>query len=505
MTGPAAHWAQANPWPAAGLTAALCGLLVLTGWLTVRGLRAAARPTASVVVASIGAAACTGYTADTSWRFAAHYLGMHSQTERLLFFAAGEIALLSCALLARAHKRATTTDDHAGTAGVPGVLVWVITGVQVIPALAESGLVGGTVRAIIGPVMAGILWHLAMGLEIRLARPQALASGLLAIIGRELRERLLSYAGLAVRDRDAEQITRDRATARAVRLASRRWLGPWGRARLAAAVARSRAAVDGTQQHALMRQLAGRRTSQALRTVPVSSPWDQEPIPEAYPRTPLGVTGQELRRLDPIEAIHQVQAAHPGRTPAVLAALCTEYGVPVTETQVRVATRAGNPAPVPAVPEPPAQQQTEPVPARGVQPVPEPVPAAPPAEKPVPDNEPTAEVRPEVQDPEPVLAADRTRTQVHARLPGPGAHDVPQEHPADAPSPAPEYAPVPGPSTPSTSPGTDDLLERARVLDTEHRRTRGRPAGIRALKTGLGVGQTRACTIRRQLDAQETQ
>ncbi|MBQ1122620.1 hypothetical protein [Streptomyces sp. B15] len=505
MTTPAAHWAQTHPWPAAILAVGVCGLLVLAGWLIVRGLRAAARPSGSVVVAAIGAAACTGYTADTSWRFAAHRLGMHSQNERLFFFAAGEIALLACALLARAHKRATTTDTTAGTSGTPGVLVWVITGVQVIPALAESGLVGGTVRAVIGPVMAGILWHLAMGLEIRIARPQALASGLLAVVGRELRERLLSYAGLATRDRDAEQITRDRATARAVRLASRKHLGPWGRARLAAAVARAQVGTNGGQRHQLMQLLAARRGAAALKDVPLPSLWTVEAVPAPYLRTPHGITTAELQRLDRFDAVRRVAAAHPGRTPGDLASLCTKYGVPVTETLVRMATGAGNPPrltpAVSAVPEP----ADEPVPEAAPAPEVQAVPAAPPAQTSVPDDEPTAEVRPEVQDPEPVLAADRTRTQVHARLPETGAQDAPVEHPVDASDSAAEYAPVPEPSTPSTPGGTDDLLEQARVLDAEHRRTHGKPASIRALKTGLGVGQPKATAIRRQLDSQETQ
>lgn len=502
MITPAGHWAQGHPLSAALVAAVACGMLALAGWCTYRLLKVAARPSGSVLVASVGAVVCTAYTADTSWRFAAHRLGMTDSGERAFFFAAGEIALLACGLLARAHKRATTTDDHAGTAGMPGALVWVITGVQVIPALAESGLVGGIVRAVIGPIMAGILWHHAMGLEIRLTRPQALSSGLLAVIARELRERLLSYAGFSVRDRDAEQIARDRATDRAVRLAGRRRLGPWGRARLAAAVDRSRAAVDGEQQHKLLRRLAGRRTSQALRTVPLTSPWDPQPVPEAYPRTPLGVAGVELRRLDPLDAILRVQAAHPDRSPADLAQLVTEYGVPVTETQVRIATRAGNPPRLDKPPPVPAEEPPPAVPDPGVQAVP----AAPPAQTPVPDDAPAAEVQPEVREAEPVLAADRPRTQVHARLPETTDHDTPADHPADGPEPDPEYTPVPEPSTPSTPPGTNELLEQARVLDADHRRTRGRPASIRALKTGLGVGQTRATAIRRQLDAaQEAQ
>ncbi|MFD3917334.1 hypothetical protein, partial [Streptomyces sp. NPDC058603] len=250
-----------------------------------------------VAVAAIGALVCTAYTADTSWRFAEHHLGMRDTTERIIMFAAAEVALLACAVMARANKRATATEAHAGSPGTPGVLVWVITGVQVIPAYSESGIIGGTVRAIIGPVMAGLLWHLAMGLEIRVVRPEALSTGLPALIGRELRERLLSYLGLAERDRTAEQIARDRATARAVRLASRKKLRtPWGRHRLAAAVARSGAALDHAQHDRLMHELAARRTAGQLATIAIASPWqmpteyrtdiERVPVPAPEPEVP---------------------------------------------------------------------------------------------------------------------------------------------------------------------------------------------------------------------------
>lgn len=76
-------------------------------------------------------------------------------------FLAVELALLSCALMARQNLRTS------GAPGTPGLLVWFITAVQVIPAYAESGIVGGTVRAVVGPIMAAVLWHLAMGTELR--------------------------------------------------------------------------------------------------------------------------------------------------------------------------------------------------------------------------------------------------------------------------------------------------------------------------------------------------
>ena len=222
----------AGHWP----TIAAAGVLVVL--LTGLASYIAHRTSGTVLAAGIGALVCTGFSADTSWRFADHTLHM-TTGERAWLFAAGEVVLIVCAVMARANKLATATDDQAGTPGVPGVMVWGIAGVQVVPAFTESGLVGGLVRAVFGPVMAALLWHLAMGLEIRVAKPEALSTGLPAQIGHELRERLLSHLGLAVRGRTAAQVTRDRATARAVRLASRKNLGPWGRAALKASVARA--------------------------------------------------------------------------------------------------------------------------------------------------------------------------------------------------------------------------------------------------------------------------
>lgn len=469
-------WAVTHPWPTAAATAAAVALTVALAWLLARTLRRLPFPPGSIVVAGLGAMVCTAYSADTSWRFAEHRLGMADSTERAVMFAAGELALLACAVMARANKAATATSTAAGTAGVPGVLVWLITGVQIIPAYTESGPLGGTVRAFFGPVMAGLLWHLAMGLEIRVVRPDALSTGLPAVIGRELRERLLSRLGLATRDRTAEQITRDRATARAVRLAALLELrsgGPLGtsrRRRLAAAVARSGAGTNGEQRHRLLQQLAARRTSGQLATLALASPWGT-PAPEpGYPDTPLGVTGAQLRRMDPLAAIHQVRSAHPEATPAELAALCTEYGVPVSETQVRVATRAGNPTPE--------------VPVPGV-----------------PALAPSSLVSPRVPARVPVLAADARTPHIRVRIPDPAAETEP-EHTAvpEVPAPEvpdhPEVPEVPGapdeevPEGDLDVPDPDPLIEQVRA---DHGT---RTPGVKALKRQYGVGQARAQRIR---------
>ncbi|MGX1632444.1 hypothetical protein ACWGUL_00060 [Streptomyces albidoflavus] len=256
--------------------------LVLAGWSIRRNRTragAARAGTPTVWVAALAALGCTAYSAETSWFFAADYLGMTDTVQRAAFFSTAELALFANALLARQNLR------NQGAPGVPGTLVWVLTGVQIIPAYAESGLVGGTVRAIVGPVMAAMLWHLAMGIELRLHKPDASSQGLLATLGREVRERLLSRLGVATRNRDAAQITRERAMERAAALASRLAKMPekdranrHGRRierRLEAALSRSGVGTDPDQRRALLEKLAARRHAAALASVALPSPWTQ--------------------------------------------------------------------------------------------------------------------------------------------------------------------------------------------------------------------------------------
>ncbi|AZP17848.1 hypothetical protein EJC51_18125 [Streptomyces aquilus] len=252
--------------------------LALAGWSIRRNRNRADGKrvgTPAVWVSALAALNCTVYSGDTSWRFAADYLDMAGTVERAMMFSAGEAALFATALMARQNLKTQ------GAPGLPGALVWVITGVQVIPAYAESGTVGGTVRAFVGPVMAAVLWHLAMGIELRLHKPDATSQGLLATLGREARERLLSRLGIATRNRDAAQITKDRATQRAVALASQ--LASMSAAdrekdtriirRLQSALSRAGVGNDPQQRQALLEQLAARRHAVALATVELPSPW----------------------------------------------------------------------------------------------------------------------------------------------------------------------------------------------------------------------------------------
>ncbi|WP_217570639.1 hypothetical protein [Streptomyces sp. GbtcB7] len=256
--------------------------VLVGGWLILRRRTRAGTVRSSapaVWVAALAAIGCTAYSADTSWRFAADYLDMAGTAERIAMFGAAELALFTTALMARQNL------NTQGAPGLPGVLVWMITGVQVIPAYAESGPIGGTVRAFVGPIMAAMLWHQAMGIELRLRKPGAASHGILATLGREARERLLSRLGIAERDRDAAQITRDRATAQAVALAARlaerspksreSWRGRRITRRLSKALAKAGVGTDLQQRCDLLDQLAVRRHATALATVHLPSPWTQ--------------------------------------------------------------------------------------------------------------------------------------------------------------------------------------------------------------------------------------
>lgn len=436
------QWAVANPWPAALVAAAM--LTVGTGAVLalVRAVNGVERPPLAIAAAALAAAGCTAYSADTSWRFAADHLDMRDPTERGVMFAAAEVALVACGLMARQGLR------ERGTPGTAGILVWVITGVQIIPAYAESGVIGGTVRAFIGPTLAAVMWHLAMGLELWHAKPGALSSSLPAVITRELRERLLSRLGLATRDRTAEQITRDRWTARAVEHAARLAdiqpgiRGYTHRARrLSKAIDRAQVGSHPEQRRALLQLLSARLHSRALATLDLPSPWEmREPV--TPPRPAPVVAYRELREMQPVDAVVAVANAHPGADPDEVRTLLADHGVVVSDAQVRVALRLSASA------------------------------------------QPAALGR--------ASAADQSLFKVHAQWDGADA-DERCEDDADAPDPDADA------DEPDAA-ADRALLPDARRIDDDHRTRNGRPAGLRTLQKQLRIGQSRAQRMRALLD-----
>lgn len=272
------HWAT----PSAAGAVLLLVVALLAGWLQRRRARnpgsGQGGGTAAIPVAAVAAIGCTAYSADTSWRFAADYLDMGSAIERAAMFAAAELALFATALMARQNL-----NGPKQAPGVPGTLTWVITGVQIVPAYAESGLVGGTVRAFVGPVLAAMLWHLAMGIELRNRSPHADSRSFAAVLARQARERLLARLGIADRDADAARIIRERALDRAVTLILRaEAVKPEKRAkgrgrrltrRLHQALDQADVDRDERQDQLLLRKLATRQQALALASVSLPARW----------------------------------------------------------------------------------------------------------------------------------------------------------------------------------------------------------------------------------------
>ncbi|GGU60016.1 hypothetical protein GCM10010211_26300 [Streptomyces albospinus] len=289
--------------PSPTLTTALVlvAAALLTGWLIRRSRRhpgdgqrpqSPAVVTPAVLVAAVAAVACTAYSADTSWRFAADYLGMRSMIERTAMFATAELALFATALMARQNL-----NGPMQAPGLPGLLVWVITGVQIIPAYAEFGPLGGTIRGVVGPVMAAMLWHLAMGIELRHRTPQATSRSLAAVLAAQARERMLARLGIADQDADAARLIRDRALHEAVTLILRadamtdtqrtKRRGRRLIRRLHEALERADVDGDPRQDELLLRKLATRKQGLTLASIA---------LPPRWPGIPSGTSDQTARR-----------------------------------------------------------------------------------------------------------------------------------------------------------------------------------------------------------------
>ncbi|MGW1599873.1 hypothetical protein [Streptomyces eurythermus] len=293
-------------------------LALLAGWLIRQQRRRQHqtnrwRGTVAVPVAAVAALGCTAYSADTSWRFAADYLDMGGTTERVAMFAAAELALFATALMARQNL-----NGPKQAPGLPGTLTWVITAVQVLPAYAESGPVGGTVRAFVGPVMAAMLWHLAMGIELRHQTPDAASRGLAAVLVRQARERLLARLGIADQDADAARLIRDRALSEAVALILRaesmtdQRRGKRRQRRLAERLheALERAGLDGDplQDELLLRKLATRKQALDLAAITLPPRWQ---IPASSSTREPGCSHPRSDRLEALPRAEDAARPHP--------------------------------------------------------------------------------------------------------------------------------------------------------------------------------------------------
>lgn len=171
----------------------------------------------------VPAAMALAMSASTSYRFAGERLAITDMSERMALCGAAEAAIIALTL----HSWGTRSKASAW-------LAYLFVAVQAMPAFAVSGGTGGIVRTVLGPVLLALMLHKLLGLEMRFSGSQS--TGLLASVGREIRERLTARLGIGRRGADSAEIARSRAADRAVSLASRRRLGARAAVRLAVAI-----------------------------------------------------------------------------------------------------------------------------------------------------------------------------------------------------------------------------------------------------------------------------
>lgn len=203
---------------------------------------------------------------DTAWRFFDTELHIKDVAERIALSGVAELTLIACGYaMSHAVRR------PGGKPGPAQLLAYGMCATATFMAITIGGPVGGTVRALLGPILALVALHLALGIEVK-ARKVTKRVGTWARVGRELRERLLSRLGLADDSRTALTRTRDRAADRAARLAAAKW-AIFRTARLSRAVRASNAALDATQRDRVKKQVAALKNLDDLVKHDGDSPW----------------------------------------------------------------------------------------------------------------------------------------------------------------------------------------------------------------------------------------
>jgi len=227
-------------------------------------------------------------SADTSYRFFGEKLGItglpvstpafgpfsagHVDLERVLLFGVVELALFALAYAMRANV------IRVGRPGPAQWVAWSICAFAAFAAWELSGPVAGTARVLLGPVLALVMLHLALGLEVHVRRGES--SSVWAQAAREVRERVLSRVGLGNDHRDALARTRDRAALRTARLAVEIAGTPKDTKAYAAKVAKLRKALhasnvahDPGMKARMMRELSTLRHAESLAGLDQTAPW----------------------------------------------------------------------------------------------------------------------------------------------------------------------------------------------------------------------------------------
>ncbi|MEV6647760.1 hypothetical protein [Amycolatopsis sp. NPDC051371] len=203
---------------------------------------------------------------DASFRVWHDVLQVHLW-EAVAFFTVVEVLLLGSGFAMRSNLKRT------GHPGMYGSVVSLLSGFGVVAALLVSEWPGSLWQALGGPVTSVLALHLALGLELRAAGARQRFSRFDQVV-RSVSEHLLSYVGAGTGDQTWIVIRRERALARAARLASKPKLPPGagtgspGRHELAVPADPTRRP-QTSSEHSLRSE-----PPDALLTMPTLSPWD---------------------------------------------------------------------------------------------------------------------------------------------------------------------------------------------------------------------------------------
>ena len=258
----------ANPVDLAAFAAGAVLLLVLLTRLA-SVARRASRAKAVTIGLLVPAAMGLTLSASTSYRFAQGRLGITDVAERMILCGTAEAAIIALTL----HSWGTKSKASAW-------LAYALVGVQAIPAFSVSGGAGGVVRIVLGPVLLALMLHKLLGIEAKLGGVQS--NGLLASIGREIRERLTARLGIGRRGADSAEIARSRAADRAVRLATRKQWSRRAYDRLADAVDAAQHGLDpesaAAAEAAVVARIVRRKSVMALRRIDGGHVWSTRAV-----------------------------------------------------------------------------------------------------------------------------------------------------------------------------------------------------------------------------------
>ncbi|WP_280463526.1 hypothetical protein [Nocardia carnea] len=222
-------------------------------------------PKALVVFLYLAAAATLPLSVNTSWHFFEDTLGIKNTVELVGMAAIMEFVLVVCGIGMAVNV------NRFGDPGPFRTIVWGICGFSGWTAWHMSETTGEAVgRLVLGPILGAVMLHVALGL---IKRSKHQRTGVVARVGRELRERMLSRIGLADDERDAAQRTRDRAATRAVELSLPKRFR-WSRqARLERALLAAGVADDPSLRDRLMARRQVVHNAHRLAELDQGSPW----------------------------------------------------------------------------------------------------------------------------------------------------------------------------------------------------------------------------------------